>query len=72
MTRKPRAMQIPRVQQTREGAGKFVPISVSVHDTRAPTRSVVHQIDSSFQCLTRLANDAVSNLSIKLKQVKKS
>ena len=41
-----------------------LPVSVPVHDTRAPAWSVVHKIYGSFQGLARLSHDAVTNLQI--------
>lgn len=40
----------------------YIPVRVPVHDTRAPAWSVVHQIYSSFQGLTGLAHDAITDL----------
>lgn len=40
----------------------YLPVSVSIHNTRSPFLSVIHQLDGSLQCLSGFVDDAVSNL----------
>lgn len=38
------------------------PVSISIHDTRAPARSVVHEVNCALERLARLTDNAVTNL----------
>lgn len=38
------------------------PVSISIHDTRAPARSVVHEVNCALERLARFTDNAVTNL----------
>lgn len=38
------------------------PVSISIHDTRAPARSVVHEVNCALERLARFTYNAVTNL----------
>lgn len=49
-------------------SAQYLPVCITVHDTRAPARGVVDKINGSFQGLACFSHDAVTNLNGEIKR----
>lgn len=58
------------ITHRRDTRAVISPVCVPVHDTRAPARSVVHEIYGSFQGFARFSYDAITDLKSEMKGVK--